>query len=327
MAGYSSFPNGFPQGVAINNVPLLVANPGRVWWLSNATTLQKGDRGGSDQNKGTYNSPFSTLAGALTAIAADSGADRGDIIMVKPGHAETISSATALTVSVAGVAVIGLGSGLKRPTFTFDTANTATINVTAGGVSFTNCRFVANFLSIAAPFTLTTAKHFTLQQCLFADTSGVLNFLNIVKSTGAANTVDGLTINDCQWASLGTTSVNSFILSANDIDRLSIQRNFACMVTTVDAPIMATITAGVLTNLLATDNIGYRKNTTTANGSMLSMGGTVANATGVIARNLMQTLTTTSDKLTPASTGFGFFNNYVSGVANASGFLIPTADS
>src|SRR5438105_7617486 len=125
----SSFPNGFAQGVAIRGVPLTLCNPGKVWWLSNALTLMRGDRGGSDNNRGTFNSPFSSLAGAMTAISADGGADRGDILVIKPGHAETISSATALTLSVAGVAIVGLGNGSKRPKFTIDTAATATINV------------------------------------------------------------------------------------------------------------------------------------------------------------------------------------------------------
>jgi hypothetical protein len=326
MAGPSNF-GGFPQGVTIKGVPISITNPGKVWWLSNATTLVKGDKGGSNANRGTFQAPFSTLAGAITVIAADGGANRGDILVVKPGHAETISSATALTVSVAGLAIVGMGAGSKRPKWTLDTATTAAINVSVDDVSFTNCQFVANFLSIATCFALTTAKNFTLQGCSFTDASGILDFLAVVTSTGAANTVDGLTVNDCQWYSLGTTSMGTMITSANDIDRLTLQRNFACQVSTVDAPIYAVTTAGVLTNLLATDNIGYRLNTATSNGSMINMGGTVANATGVIARNFIQTKTTSSDKLTPASTGLGFFENRVSGVTNATGFVIPAVDS
>jgi hypothetical protein len=321
----SNYPGGFPQGVTIRGVPISVTNPGRVWWLGNATTLQKGDRGASDSNKGTYNSPFSTLAGALTAIAADSGASRGDILIVKPGHAETVSSATALTLNVAGLAIIGLGSGSLRPKFTLDTANTATINVTAANVSIQNVQFFANFLSIAACFTLTTAKWFTLQNCGFYDTSGVLDFLNVVKSTGAANTVDGLTITGCVWNSLGTTSVNSFVLTANDIDACTLSGNQITQVTTVDAAILITVTAGVLTNFLADSNIGYRKNTTTANGSLINVGGTTS--TGFVTNNRVQTLTTTADKLFTTTVALAAFENRVTGVVGATGFVIPAVDS
>jgi hypothetical protein len=321
----SNFPTGFANGVAIRGIPLTIANPGRVWWLGNATTLQRGDRGASDGNRGTASSSFSSLAGAMTAITADSGSNRGDIIFVKPGHAETISSATALTLSAAGVTVIGLGVGNKRPKFTLDTANTATINVAADSICFYNCQFVANFLSIAACFTLTTAKWFTLQNCSFYDTSGVLNFLNIVKSTGAANTVDGLTITESVWNSLGTTSVNSFVLTANDIDACTLSRNQITQVTTVDAAILITVTAGVLTNFLAELNLGYRKNTTTANGSLINVGGTTS--TGFVAKNQVQTLTTTSDKLFTTTVGLAAFENRVTGVVGATGFVIPAVDS
>jgi hypothetical protein len=235
------------------------------------------------------------------------------------------SPATALTFRVAGVAVIGLGSGNKIPKFTIDTANTATINVSADNVSFYNCQFFANFLSIAACFTLSTAKWFTLQNCLFQDTSGVLNFLNIVKSTGAANTVDGLTIQDSQWNSLGTTSVNSFVLTANDIDSCTLNRNRVTQVTTVDAAILLTVTAGVLTNFEADNNRGYRKNTTTAGGSLINVGGTTS--TGYVRYNTVQTLTTTADKLFTTTVGLAPSRTAVSGVVGATGFVIPAADS
>jgi hypothetical protein len=321
----ANYPNGFAQGVSIRGVPLVVANPGRVWWVSNTTVLQRGDRGGSDGNRGTYQSPFASLAGAMTAISADGGAARGDIVIIKPGHAETVSSATALALSVAGVAVIGLGNGNKRPKFTLDTANTATIAVSADNISFYNCQFFANFLSIAACFTLSTAKWFTVQNCFFADTSGVLDFLNIVKSTGAANTIDGLTLTDNVWNSLGTTSVNSFVLTANDIDSATLSRNAICQVTTVDAAILLTVTAGVLTNLTVDWNRGYRKNTTTANGSLINVGGTTS--TGFVAHNQVQTLTTASDKLFVTTVGLAAFENRVTGAVGATGFVIPAVDS
>lgn len=320
----ANYAGGFPYGVAIKNVPLTVANPGKVWWLSNATTLIKGYRGGSDQNKGTFNSPFSTLAGALTAISADSGANRGDIIMVKPGHAETISSSTALTMNVAGVAVIGLGNGSKRPKFTIDTANTATINVSVDDVSFYNCQFFANFLSIAALFTLSTAKNFTVQSCTFRDTSNVLNFLNIFKSTGAANTVDGLTVEDCRWNGLGTTSVNSFILTANDIDGAVWRRNNVKLARTATAAVFATVSAGVLTDLICTDNVAISQQTADTGGGFINVGGTTS--TGVVARNLLGDLSTT-DLFITTSVGLTYDNNKKTGVISASGYLLPATDA
>lgn len=321
MALQSAFPGGFAGGVSIRGVPILQTNPGQVFWLSNATTLTTGQRGGSDGNKGTYDSPFGTLVGAFAACTAD----RGDIIVVKPGHAETVSSATAMALSKAGVAVIGLGLGSKRPTFTLDTANTATIAISADNISFQNCVFIANFLSIAACFTLTTAKHFTVEGCGFGDTSSVLNFLNIIKSTGAANTIDGLRFTDNRVSLLGTTSVNSVVLSANDVDSMVLARNNVKMARTADASILATITAGVVTNLDCGDNRVYSAQTATTAGSLINVGGTTS--TGFVYRNFAQTLTTSSDKLFTTTVGLAAFENRVTGAVGASGFVIPAVDS
>jgi hypothetical protein len=177
-------------------------------------------------------------------------------------------------------------------------------------ISIQNCQFFANFLSIAACFTLSTAKEFAVQNCYFRDTSSVLNFLNIVKSTGAANTVDGLTFSDNVVVNLGVTSNNTTILTANDIDRLTMQRNYLKWAVQNDKAIGVIVTAGVLTNLVATDNMGYRPNTTTAGGSFINVGGTTS--TGIVARNLIQTLTTTTDLLFTTTVGLAAFDNRVS---------------
>lgn len=322
MTGFSSYPNGIGGGgLLIREIPIHTAYPGKVFWVYNGTALQGGQRNGSDANRGTFNSPFATVAYAISQCTAG----RGDIVMVKAGHAETISDATTFAANISGVAIVGLGAGDLRPTFTFSTANTATIPVSAANVAVVNCKFVANFLSIAAPFTLSTAKNFTLQACDFFDGSGVLNFLNIVKSTGAANTIDGLTVVDTSWNGLGTTSVNSFILTANDIANCVLRRNRVKLARTVDAAILMTVTAGVLTNLECGDNFAYSGQTTTANGSLINVGGTTS--TGWVYRNSVQTLTTTSDKLFTTTVGLSAFENRVTGVVGASGFLIPAADS
>lgn len=319
--GMSIFPNGFAQGVSIRGVPIAQTHPGRVFWVSNATTLSPNQIGGADGNKGTYDQPFGTLAYAISQCVAN----RGDVIFIKPGHIETVSSATALPFNIAGVAIVGLGSGTNRPKFTLDTANTATIPVSAANMSVQNVQFFANFLSIAACFTLSTAAEFTVQNCYFKDTSSILNFLNIVKSTGAANTVDGLTFNDNVVVNLGVTSNNTTILTANDIDRLTMLRNNLKWAVQNNVAIGVIVTAGVLTNADIGDNKGYRPNTTTAGGSFINVGGTTS--TGWVYRNYIQTLTTTVDLLFTTTVGLAAFDNRVTGAVGASGFLIPAADS
>ncbi len=151
-SGNSNYPSGFVNGVTIRELPLTITNPGKVWWVNNSAFLAPGGIGGSNGNPGTYQKPFATLAGCLANAGVLAG--RGDTIMIMPNHAENISSATALTLSKSCISIVGLGVGASRPTFTLDTADTATINVVASNVSIQNCVFNGNFLSIATVFTM-----------------------------------------------------------------------------------------------------------------------------------------------------------------------------
>jgi hypothetical protein len=85
------------------------------------------------------------------------------------------------------------------------------------------------------------------------------------------------------------------------------------------------VTAGVLTNLEAGDNIAYSAQTATSNGSLINVGGTTS--TGWVYRNYVQTLTTTADKLFTTTVGLSAFENRVTGAVGATGFVIPAADS
>jgi hypothetical protein len=103
------------------------------------------------------------------------------------------------------------------------------------------------------------------------------------------------------------------------------QRNYLKWAVQNDKAIGIIVTAGVLTNLICTDNMGYRPNTTTAGGSLITVGGTTS--TGIVAYNLVQTLTTTTDLLFTTSVGLAAFENRVTGVVGATGFVIPAVDS
>ncbi len=208
----SFFPGGFASGLVVRNMPLALAHPGVVWWVSNSATLPSNISSqripyvnGSDGNKGTWNAPFATIGKAFSF------ASPGDIIMVKPGHAETVSAAAGMLWNVANVAVIGLGNGSNRPSITLDTANTATISVTAADITLQNFQFTANFLSIATVFSLTTAKNFNLQNCTFTDKSNVLTFLSIVTTDSTANHADGLTVQNCVWTGSTNTTATACV--------------------------------------------------------------------------------------------------------------------
>jgi hypothetical protein len=303
----------YPNGISSFGIPIYGAQAGSA--PLTGTVLFVDTVNGVDAGTGnspTY--PFQTLTYALTQASGYT------TIFLMQGSTVTISSATALLLNVANVAIVGLGTGSQRPVFNFTTANTAAIPVSAANVSVSNVRHTANFLSIARAYTV-TAVGFTLDGCSFTDSSGVLNFLNIINCTGAANTADRLTVTNNSWYGLGTTSVNSFVLTANDIDRLTFSGNYANLAATTDAASGVTVTAGVLTNASIAYNRTYRKNTATTAGALVSLSGTTS--TGLINNNYCLTLDASAPLLFTATTGLGAFENYVSGAITLSGILTP----
>ena len=130
--GAANYSGGFADGVIIREIPLTVSHPGKVFWVGNASAAaMTGHKGARDSGPGTFSEPFATLDFAIGQCAAN----RGDTIMIKPGHAEDIATAAAITADVAGIAIIGLGTGSLRPTFSW-TAAAATLSVTVANVSF-----------------------------------------------------------------------------------------------------------------------------------------------------------------------------------------------
>lgn len=319
----SSYPNGFAQGVTIRGVPLVQCQPGKVFWVSNAAAnLLPGQRGGSDGNKGTFESPFGTLDYAIGQCVAG----RGDIIFVKPGYTDTVSSAGAITADIAGVAIIGLGTGSLRPTITFDTAATATISVTAANITFKNLILTANFADITAVFTTTTAKWLTIEDCFVKATATNMNFLNIVDTNATTADTDGLALINNVWIEPDTATLGMVKMDGTN-DSVTIVDNLVNVgVKNNTATLMAIATGKVVTTLRCSRNRVYRLNTDTATGGLLITTDGSTN-TGMVNENFAQHADVAAEILVTASSGLGLFNNYASGVAGASGYLLPAADS
>ena len=261
---------------------------------------------------------YTSLALAVAACVAS----RGDTIIIAPGHTETISSSTALTLSVAGVQFIGLGKGSMRPTFTLDTAATATVNVTAANVSITGCLFIANFADIASVFTLTTAKDFVCSGNEFRDTSSILNFLTIVTTASTNNAADGLTFNANKVSGSGTTAATTPIKIAGNCDRVTINDNYINLAVLNNTSAVLAHTSKVVTNLLMARNKVFRPNTDTATGGILITTTSTTN-TGIVCDNYVQHADVAAAILVTAGSIYGMFNNLADGDADASGFVLP----
>jgi len=266
------------------------------------------------------------FASTIDAAIGYCTASRGDVILVAPGHTETVSSAGAIACDVAGVSIIGLGEGSARPTITLDTATTATISVSAANVSWKNMIFTANFADIVSFFTLTTAKNFTLDGCYFKATATDMNSKYVVDTNATTNDAEGLTIVNCKWIEPDLATL-SMVKMDGDNDNVTLMDNFVSLgVNNNTAALMAIITGKSVFHSRIEGNRVYRLNTDTATGAILVTTDQSDNS-GIICNNFAQHADSAAELLVTASSGFGVFNNYASGVAGASGYLLPAADS
>lgn len=302
----SSYPNGFASGVTIRGVPLMLTNPGKVFWVSNRSTgLLAGEKGGSDGNKGTFEAPFGTLDYAVSQCVAN----RGDIIFIKPGHAETIATATALAIDVAGVAVIGLGNGSARPTFNL-TATASTITMSAANCTFWNCLVLGGVDAIVAVFTVSAAD--CALQLNYRDVTGQCT--DCVLTTAAANRLF-IDVNDYEGAAAAGTNAGIAIVGGDHIEITGryMDGNFA--VGGIDVRTTAT------TNLYVHDLKYFR----TRNAADIFIVDTITASTGQIGPNINLRLQDNAANITEAITGATFVVQdpvYVVNLANEKGMLI-----
>lgn len=135
-------------------------------------------------------SAYSTIKLALAACADDN----NDLVIVLPGHAETITAASGVDFVKTGCTVIGLGQGTNRPTLTFGTATTASIDFSVANCTLKNIRCVSNVDSLAA-FVEGGAGNATIEGCDFLGASAkeVLTCITI------PTTFDDWTIRNCRF--------------------------------------------------------------------------------------------------------------------------------
>lgn len=239
----SNYPSGFASGLTVRGLPLTQLHPGEVFWVNSTTVLPVGGTSPSDGNKGTYQQPFSTITKALTACTAD----RGDIIAVMPGYTENIATAAAEVWNVAGVAIVGLGTGSLRPKLSF-TAAAATHTITAANMSFHNIGWEANFADVAIGLDVSAVDGLSFENCHFTEAGTDLNFVHVIDlATGA----DDISFKGC--TSIGNDASNDSFINgvAHDgfyMDDCTIMNN-----TAQTAAVGQVATSGNATNVVIKD--------------------------------------------------------------------------
>lgn len=179
------------DATTIERAIILGRQKGNTWYVDSAVA------GGVSGSGDSWTSAFLTLALAIASALP------GDTIFVADTHAENISAAGTVTVNKAGLKIIGIGTGRRRPVFTW-TATAGTWLVSAANVWIENCVFIGEGIDAVVTMMGVTADDCSIVGCEFQ--IGKTSFVPLlgITITGAINRfkfwnncVHGLAVANC----------------------------------------------------------------------------------------------------------------------------------
>ena len=302
----SRFPNGFRNGVSISGIPVLNTYAGNVFWVDSAI--------GSDStaSKGQKNRPFATIDYAVGRCTANN----GDIILVAPGHTETVIADSGIDIDVAGVSVIGLGRGSDRPTVTFTTAVTADFKLAAANVTVQNILFKAGIDALTGPIEISGADCALLDCEYKDDATNNYETVDVVVTTSSALNVLISNFRYVEDADVAGTD-NQSVIQLNAADGAIVT---GCQITCMG-------TAGAIEDATTSDGILISNNVIeTRNATDLCIAVT-ANTTGTIEFNRCKLATDAQTTWITATNDCALYENYGVNADGQTGGLIGTVST
>ncbi len=138
-----------------------VRTTGNVYFVDSGSTYADDNGPGDRADK-----PMATIDACIAKCTAS----QGDVIVVMPGHAETVTA--AITVDIAGISIIGLGQGTARPYISCATDSIDEMTITAANCLVQNLGFNestgttsrTSFINVAAANTIIRGCHFDCGQ-------------------------------------------------------------------------------------------------------------------------------------------------------------------
>lgn len=171
----------FPNGVSSFGVPILgggsIVTTGSIFFVDSVT--------GSNSNSGSDpDNPVATIDHAVNLCTAN----KGDYILVMPNHVETLSDTTDCDVDVAGVTVLGLGSGDNMPRVNYPSTGSI-FSVGANNITLANLNFHASIPDCVVGVDIEDASDFTrILGCRFdVETTTTDEFLISINNNNDAN--------------------------------------------------------------------------------------------------------------------------------------------
>jgi hypothetical protein len=254
---------------------------------------------------------YTTINEAANACTAN----RGDSVIVAPGHVETVTAAGDLALGIAGVSLLGLGYGAARPQINFTTATTADMDIDAASITMSNFLLTGGVDELASPIDVNAAD-FSMVDCEVRDVTGQM----VIAMATDANADRMKLIRPVFRLAAAAGSTEAIrIIGGDDIEIVSpkIYGNFSA------AAINVHTTAAV--RLMVYGNADCPAYIWNANASDIGIKDTVTGSTGFIGPNINIMVTDNAATITEAVTGatFQLFDPvYVCNLAGEKAMLI-----
>lgn len=194
-----------------------IRTTGKTFWVGSTVANAKD----SPAHGGSPEQPFATVAYGVTQTTAN----KGDVVMVMPGHAESLISAGQIALSKAGVAVMGIGLGANRPVFTHTIA-AGSVTVTASNTRWSNMVHVAGVASVTNGIAVSGAiSHVEIDNLNFDISATGFEFVVMLKlGAGATDNVTDICIHDCVFKAENIDGCASALLM-DDCNEIKIINN------------------------------------------------------------------------------------------------------
>lgn len=304
-------PTTFRGGLVVDGVPIMgsganiPATTGNYFFVHSGTGLSTNEGRSADK-------PLATISQAIAKCTAD----KGDVIIVMPGHAEAITTAGGITVSVAGVSIIGLGVGANRPTISFG-GTAATFAISAANVLVSNIRVTATVDEVVKLFHV-TAAYVTLDRVDYFETA-TFQAIQFLLTTNAA---DYLTIRNCyHYQATAATAAQLWIQLVGPDGVRILDNTFILTLQNGATCAVINATTAVVNCEIARNNILQTGGTTQVSAILL-----VTASTGYVHDNRVAAAVTTLAGTVALASAYGA-ENYVSHTVNKNGILDPGVDS
>jgi hypothetical protein len=308
----------YSKGISVYGMPLypgdgIPVTGGKYFYVNGLNGVDAPDYGTS------WRKPFDTIDYAIGKCTATSATyPYQDVILVGPGHTETISAAGGITADVAGVYIWGLGTGSYRPTITFS-ATDSTFAISAANVTVHNLLTTISIDEVVSMFNVTGANcmidmvDFQPYGALGA-TGQAIQWL----TTGTA--AHYITIQNCKHYQYTAANSAQVWINLNTLTSPRVLNN------------VATITANASTSSHWIGTAAACKQVEIVGNRVLFLGATITGiitcttaTTGIISDNRLGSGTSVATATAIVADAAFVFENYWIDDAAASGILTPAA--